>query len=165
MTCVHTFDMSLDPDACAVCEPQVEICDGMDNDCDGTIDEGVLNACGNCDHTCVPPPCEDTELFWTISAEEMQRGASDVTGEGACFGLVRFNGGSTGTTGSTSICGTPHCGTLEYGGGPHCNADTDCVGFYAGRSCIDTQCKRKNQYCTVRAECIDGVPTATGFGW
>lgn len=165
MTCEYTFDMSLDPDACAVCEPQVEICDGMDNDCDDTIDEGVLNACGNCDDTCVPPPCEDTELFWTISADEMRSGASDATGEGACFGLVRFNGGSTGSTGSSNICGTAHCGTLEYGGGPRCNADRDCVGFYAGRSCIDNQCKRKNQYCTVRAECINGVPTATGFGW
>ncbi len=165
MTCVHTFDMSLDPDACAVCEPQTEICDDMDNDCDGNTDEGVLNACGNCDDTCVPPPCEDTELFWIISAEEMRSGASDSTGQGACFGLVRFNGRTTGSTGSNNICGTAHCGTLEYGSGPQCTADTDCVGVYAGRSCVDNQCKRKNQYCTVRAECINGVATATGFGW
>lgn len=32
--------------------PQLEICDGKDNDCDGKTDEGVLNECGNCDPVC-----------------------------------------------------------------------------------------------------------------
>ena len=30
-----------------------EICDGKDNNCNGLIDEGVLNACGTCDSSCV----------------------------------------------------------------------------------------------------------------
>ncbi|MHA1741943.1 MAG: MopE-related protein [Candidatus Thorarchaeota archaeon] len=29
-----------------------EICDGLDNNCDGQIDEGVGSSCGNCDPTC-----------------------------------------------------------------------------------------------------------------
>ncbi len=29
-----------------------EICDGLDNDCDGVADNGVLSECGNCDPNC-----------------------------------------------------------------------------------------------------------------
>ncbi len=30
-----------------------ELCDGMDNDCDGVVDNGVLGACGDCDPLCM----------------------------------------------------------------------------------------------------------------
>ena len=33
-------------------EPDVEVCDGADNDCDGETDEWVLSPCGDCDPMC-----------------------------------------------------------------------------------------------------------------
>ncbi len=43
-------DMAVcEPNACGVCgAAPVERCNGGDDDCDGEIDEGVLNACGGC---------------------------------------------------------------------------------------------------------------------
>ena len=33
-------------------EPENEVCDALDNDCDGQTDEGVLSPCGDCDPMC-----------------------------------------------------------------------------------------------------------------
>ena len=45
---------------CGECGPEpLEICDGDDDDCDGVVDDGVVNACG----TCAPTPCY--EETWT----------------------------------------------------------------------------------------------------
>ena len=33
--------------------PEAELCDGLDNNCDGSVDEGVMSVCGTCDFSCV----------------------------------------------------------------------------------------------------------------
>ncbi|MCB9539701.1 MAG: hypothetical protein H6704_26105 [Myxococcales bacterium] len=41
-------------EGCTAVGPEVERCNGDDDDCDGQVDEGLLNACG----ACGPPPTE-----------------------------------------------------------------------------------------------------------
>jgi hypothetical protein len=43
----HIADAPVDAQPPA-CVPSMEVCDGKDNNCNGMIDEGVLNACGSC---------------------------------------------------------------------------------------------------------------------
>jgi hypothetical protein len=50
--CDGQIDIS--PDGCSVCGTDREVCDGVDNDCNGQIDEGLRNACGDCLDTITP---------------------------------------------------------------------------------------------------------------
>ena len=79
--------------------PANESCNGLDDDCDGTADEGTLNACGECGalpvETCnhVDDDCDGIvdELF-------PQKGDSCVGGVGECqyMGALRCNLDGTG---------------------------------------------------------------------
>ena len=42
------------PDGCSVCGVTAETCNGIDDDCDGQIDEGLRNGCGDCIADVVP---------------------------------------------------------------------------------------------------------------
>jgi streptogramin lyase len=52
----NNCDGRVDEDAsgCSVCGITEEICDGVDNNCDGQVDEGLRNACGQCLADVVP---------------------------------------------------------------------------------------------------------------
>ena len=47
------------PNGCSICGPQPETCNGQDDDCDGFIDEFVTNACGLCDAEVPAEICGD----------------------------------------------------------------------------------------------------------
>ncbi len=42
--------------------PETEVCDGLDNNCDGLKDEGLLNACGTCGLSCYELPMDPTDV-------------------------------------------------------------------------------------------------------
>jgi len=51
-TCDGLVDVG--PDGCSVCGVSEEVCDGVDNNCNGFVDEGLRNSCGDCIADVVP---------------------------------------------------------------------------------------------------------------
>ncbi len=51
-------------------DPGPEICDGLDNNCDGSTDEGVKSSCGGCDLSCVQKGVgAGTDNSFTLNSE------------------------------------------------------------------------------------------------
>ena len=92
-----------------------EICDGVDNDCDGVVDNGVTDPAGNC---CDPADL-DCEGFCFGNAVTDPAGVccdpADLDCEGLCFGNT--------VTDPAGVCCDP--------------ADLDCEGFCFGNTVTD----------------------------
>jgi hypothetical protein len=71
--------------------PVSEFCNGTDDDCDGEVDDGVLNACGSCGEIC--------------DRREIEASALDVEGEGAA-GVERTPDGEITLT--TNVASAPY---------------------------------------------------------
>ncbi len=75
----------------ALCEPSnegVEVCDAVDNDCNGTIDdgfdlEGDLENCGACGEVCRPPNADPTCDAGRCAIDICTPGFADVDGDAA----------------------------------------------------------------------------------
>ena len=130
-------------------EPRDEECNRLDDDCDGTVDEGVRNACGRCGDT---PP-------------ETCNGLDDD-----CDGAVDEGGGLCPADDEVCIEGAcaPPCQNLECPGNLICNEDNVCVDrcvlldcpdgqFCDGTKCVDP-CEDVD--CVAGEICVDGACVA-----
>ena len=120
----------------------VELCDATDNDCNGTVDDGLINTqgtgtwdtdahCGNCTTDC--------RARWSPTIQHAN---------GGC----RPDGGA-------AICRIVSCTSQSVAGGGLCRIDSECTG---GKTCspIFHQCVRA---CTVPTDCTGGESCSGGF--
>jgi hypothetical protein len=61
--------------------PEDEVCDGKDNNCDGTKDEGVLSKCGTCDPACENASGGDPTPF-PLTDDEKPANVVDLDADG-----------------------------------------------------------------------------------
>lgn len=116
----------------AVCTPSAEVCDGVDNNCDGVIDEGFdLDGDG---YSSCAGDCNDNDAGINPGAEDVCENGVDEDCSGsdeAC---------------NTSICGDGVCAGIEYG--EDCfSCPSDCRGKGKNNSkacCGDEICRGEN---------------------
>jgi hypothetical protein len=102
------------------CTPTTEVCDNIDNDCDGQIDEGVTTSCMNY-NTCVMQTGCNLVCLQYIPTDTCDGKDND------CDGTV--DEGCNCVNGQTKQCGTSNVGECRYGSQTCTNGLWDgCVG-------------------------------------
>jgi Sulfatase-modifying factor enzyme 1/Putative metal-binding motif len=142
------FDADKDPSNGCECTKTyngVEICDGLDNDCNGTTDDGFdlmtdVNNCGACNHQCAFP-------FANASCD------NGVCKQGTC--LANFYDRDPNTPGCETEC------IKTNGGVEICDGlDNDCDGV------VDNNLAAPTISCLTKGVCAGTQPTCSGQnGW
>jgi hypothetical protein len=138
------FDADHDPANGCECMPTnngVELCDGLDNDCNGVVDDGFdlmsdLNNCGGCNLPC----------YFPFAASSCDMG---LCTQGAC--LPDFYDRDPATPGCETSC------VRTNGGVEICDGvDNDCNGF------IDDNVMAATITCKTRGVCAGTLPVCHG---
>ncbi len=121
---------------CTVTNGGVELCDGLDNNCDGNVDEGIdlltdVANCGACDHRCTPPNAVGRCAWGSCAIGECVGGFLDQNGlveDGCEYGCFASNGGVEACDGIDNDCDGLADEDFDL------TTDVDNCGF-CGRSC------------------------------
>ncbi len=133
-------------------DPGQEICNGLDDDCDGTVDEGVQNACGGCQTLAVTPgqacdvPGGDECAKGVWMCDEAHAGALICTAKPALTDGRACT--SDGNECTADLCREGSCTHAAVADGIACEDDDPCT---AGDSCHTGICAGSSQ-----VACDDG---------
>jgi hypothetical protein len=130
--------------------PSEELCNGKDDNCDGTVDEGIdfqtgRNNCGRCDQVC-------TDIQDCVSGQCVRRR------ETTCADAVDND------TDTLVDCKDPDCSSLPCGDGCTClggeKAETSCANGVSDEGdapvdCADTDCDSRS--CGAGCLCLSGT--------